>query len=174
MKRITENLYLRKTGRSFGFSLLELLIAMAIFAIGILGIVKLQMQSSYGNTSARHMSSAVNLARNKVEALKQIRAYYIPTTGGTEIVATDLVDPDTGNDLGNWTSPDHTEGAFLAEDGTPGGSGAIYTREWNIVNDMPDTNVKTVRVRVSWPEGSVTRSVVLDTQIARKNLDYYQ
>lgn len=164
----------RLFGRERGFTLLELLVAMAIFAIGLLGIVKLQMQSGLGNSTARNISTAVNLARNKIEDLKKVREYYIPTTGGSEVVLADLVDPDSGNDLGNWTTPDHTDGALLAEDGSAGGSGAIFTRAWNVVDDMPDTNIKTVRVRVSWNEGSITRSVVLDTQIARKNLDYYQ
>jgi hypothetical protein len=50
----------------------------------------------------------------------------------------------------------------------------MFTRAWNVVDDMPETNMKSVRVRVSWVEGTVTRSVVLDTQIAQKNLDYYQ
>ena len=171
MKRMDKEKYNYVFARDRGFSLLELLIAMAIFSIGLLGIVKLQMQSGIGNSGARNMSTAVNLARNKIEEIKKVREYYIPTTGGTEVVGTDLIDPDGGNDLGNWTTPDHSDGASLAEDGTPGG---MFTRAWNVVDDMPETNMKSVRVRVSWVEGTVTRSVVLDTQIAQKNLDYYQ
>ncbi|MFV2081346.1 MAG: prepilin-type N-terminal cleavage/methylation domain-containing protein [bacterium] len=171
MKRIDKERYNHVFARNRGFTLLELLIAMTIFAIGLLGIVKLQMQSGISNSLARNMSTAVNLSRNKLEEVKKVREYYIPTTGGTEIVGTDLVDPDSGNDLDNWTNPDHTDGALLGEDGTPGG---MFTRAWNIVDDMPDANIKTIRVRVSWNEGTITRSVVLETQIARKNLDYYQ
>jgi len=171
MKRIDKERYNHVFARNRGFTLLELLIAMTIFAIGLLGIVKLQMQSGISNSLARNMSTAVNLSRNKLEEVKKVREYYIPTTGGTEIVGTDLVDPDSGNDLDNWTNPDHTDGTLLGEDGTPGG---MFTRAWNIVDDMPDANIKTIRVRVSWNEGTITRSVVLETQIARKNLDYYQ
>ena len=171
MKRINKEKDNHVIAKDRGFTLIELLIAMMILAIGLLGIVRLQMQSGFGNATARHMSSAVNLARNKIEELKKLREYYIPTAGGAEIVDTDLVDPDSGNDLGDWTNPDHADGALLAEDGTPGG---MFTREWNVVDNMPDANIKTVRVRVSWNEGSTPRSVVLETQIARKNLDYYQ
>ncbi len=171
MKKMDNKKYNYVFARDRGFTLLELLIAMAIFAIGLLGIVKLQMRSGIGNTGARNMSSAVNLARNKIEELKKVREYYIPTSGGTVIVGTDLIDPDTGDDLGNWTTPDHNDGVTLAEDGTPG---KMFTRAWNVVDDMPETNIKSIRVRVSWVEGTVTRSVVLDTQIAQKNLDYYQ
>ena len=60
---------LQTESRRDGFGLLELLIAMTILAIGMLGIMKLQMQSGFGNAASRETSAAVTLARSKMEAL---------------------------------------------------------------------------------------------------------
>ncbi len=157
--------------QSAGFTLIETLIAMAILFIGVLGLIQLQMASSLGNVTARNLTTGTNLARNKLESFRLVRAYYIPTIGATEIVVPDLVDPDSGNDLGDWANPDHQDGASIDENGNPGG---IFTRAWNVVDDTPDPDIKTVRVRITWAMKDQTRNVDLEMQVARKNLDYYQ
>ena len=66
-----------KSASQGGFGLLELMIAMTILAIGILGIMKLQMQASFGNSASRNTSAAVNLARSKLESLKRVGSYSV-------------------------------------------------------------------------------------------------
>lgn len=150
-----------------GFGLLELLIAMTILAIGMLGIMKLQMQSGFGNAASRQNSAAVNLARSKMEELKRIGAYSIQ---GGAIAA--LADSDTTNDLGDWSSPDFTEGP-LNESASSGG-GQIFTRSWNVVHDYPIPGFKTIRVRVSWDSHGEEKHVDLETQIGLKDMVYFE
>ncbi len=52
-----------------GFTIIEVLIAMAIFAIGILGVATMQISSTNGNTSARKHSEASEFAQGQVELL---------------------------------------------------------------------------------------------------------
>ena len=154
-----------------GFTLLELLIAISILGVGLLGIVKLQMQSGIGNMSSRNMTAAVNLTRSKFEEMRRIRMYCIPEAGGAEILHADLSNDGNDADLGNWTSPDHQEVAIFDEGGNPGG---MFTMAWNVADNTPDVNMKTVRIRVTWQEGGRDKQVQLESQIARKNLEYYQ
>ncbi len=151
-----------------GFGLIELLIAMTILSIGILGIMKLQMQSGFGNAASRQNSAAVNLARSKMEELKRIGAYSIQ---GGAIVG--LNDTDTTNDLANWSSPDFTEGPFNEGADTSSG-GKIFTRSWNVVQDYPLTGFKTIRIRVSWTSHGVEKHVDIETQIGLKNMIYFE
>jgi prepilin-type N-terminal cleavage/methylation domain-containing protein len=151
-----------------GFGLLELLIAITILAIGMLGIMKLQMQSGFGNAASRHNSAAVNLARSKMEELKRIGAYSIQ--GGA---IPSLADTDTTNDLGDWSSPDFTEGPFN-ESADPGTGGKIFTRSWNVVQDYPIPNFKTIRVRVGWTSHGEAKYVDMETQIGLKNMVYFE
>jgi type IV pilus assembly protein PilV len=151
-----------------GFGLLELLIAITILAIGMLGITKLQMQSAFGNVSSRHNSAAVNLARSKMEELKRIGAYSIQ---GGAIPA--LADTDTTNDLDDWADPDFTEGPFN-ESASGSSGGQIFTRSWNVVHDYPITGFKTFRVRVSWNDQGIDKHVDLETQIGLKDMVYFE
>jgi len=151
-----------------GFGLLELLIAMTILAIGMLGIMKLQMQSGFGNAASRNNSAAVNLARSKMEELKRIGAYSIQ--GGA---IPSLADSSTANDLADWSSPDFTEGPFN-ESADPGTGGKIFTRSWNVVHDYPIANFKTIRVRVSWVAEGQQKYVDMETQIGLKNMVYFE
>ena len=55
-----------------GFTLLELVIAMGLFATGLLGLMMLTSGLTTGNMTARHHDAAVQLAGNKIELLRQI------------------------------------------------------------------------------------------------------
>ena len=55
-----------------GFTLIEVLIVMAIFSIGILAVAAMQMTSTKGNASARRMTEATALAENQIENLMQL------------------------------------------------------------------------------------------------------
>ncbi len=52
-----------------GFSLLEVLVAMAIFAIGILAVYSMQFTAIRGNATARGVTENITLASGKVEEL---------------------------------------------------------------------------------------------------------
>ncbi|MBF0413431.1 MAG: prepilin-type N-terminal cleavage/methylation domain-containing protein [Desulfamplus sp.] len=54
---------------SKGFTLIEVMIAMAIFAIGILGATKLQITATDGNTTSRTMSEATTVVIDNIEKL---------------------------------------------------------------------------------------------------------
>jgi type IV pilus assembly protein PilV len=55
-----------------GFTLIEVLIVMSIFSIGILAVAAMQMTSTKGNASARRMNEATALAENQIENLMQL------------------------------------------------------------------------------------------------------
>ena len=55
-----------------GFTLLEVLIVIAIFSIGILAVAAMQMSSTRGNASARRITEATALAESQIENLMQL------------------------------------------------------------------------------------------------------
>ena len=54
-----------------GFTLLELVIAMGLFATGLLGLMLLTSGLMGNNTTVRYHAVATQLARNKIEMLRQ-------------------------------------------------------------------------------------------------------
>jgi type IV pilus modification protein PilV len=56
---------------SRGFTLIEVMFALAIFAIGILGLYALQLSSIKGNSSAGKRTQAVAWAANRMEILQE-------------------------------------------------------------------------------------------------------
>ena len=60
----------KQNRRSNGFTLIEVLIAMSIFAIGILGLAKMQLSSIHGNASARKFTEAIVAAQSEIESLR--------------------------------------------------------------------------------------------------------
>jgi prepilin-type N-terminal cleavage/methylation domain-containing protein len=52
-----------------GFSLIEVLIALAVFSIGILAVASLQITSTNGNALARKVTEATAVAKSQMEYL---------------------------------------------------------------------------------------------------------
>ncbi|MCF6265374.1 MAG: prepilin-type N-terminal cleavage/methylation domain-containing protein [Desulfuromusa sp.] len=52
-----------------GFSLIEVLIAVTIFAVGLLAVASMQFTSVKGNFSARNVTEAITLGQAKAEEL---------------------------------------------------------------------------------------------------------
>lgn len=66
-RKNNENIFGQVNNR--GFTLIEVLISLAIFSIGILAIAGLQINSINGNSSARMQTEATTLAVERLERL---------------------------------------------------------------------------------------------------------
>lgn len=109
-----------RTNRQGGFTMVELLIAMSILAIGMLAVVALQFSTARNNTSGNVYTQANMLAMSQLEILKnQDLSLLIP---------------------GAYNDP-----APIDENGQPGG---IYARSWTITDI--GTGARALTVVVQW------------------------
>jgi prepilin-type N-terminal cleavage/methylation domain-containing protein len=132
------------TDNNKGFTLIETLIAMAIFSIGILAVGSMQIWSVRNTTTGNITTQATQLARAQMEELK------------SQNIST-LTD-------GHYEDPNN----FVDANGNAGG---IYTRFWDI--DTPGVcsvsgSCRRITVTVRWSRLGQNRSVVL-TSITRGN-----
>jgi prepilin-type N-terminal cleavage/methylation domain-containing protein len=67
-----------------GFSLIEVLIAIAVFSIGILAVGSMQLSTSRNNTTGNVMTGATMLAREKIEELKNLDRADLDTADGND------------------------------------------------------------------------------------------
>lgn len=67
-----------------GFTLIEVLMAISIMAIGLLGLAALQITATGGNALAKKNSLAVSLAEDKIEFYKNTLYNNIPAGVTTE------------------------------------------------------------------------------------------
>ena len=122
-----------------GFTLIEVLITIAIFAIGVLAVASMQYWSVRNTASGNIMTQASNLARAQMETLKSV--------------------PNITS-LANGASANPIDA-----DGNPGG---IFTRTWVIANPLGTSGTRRIDVTVGWSRHGQNRSVVL-TSISRGN-----
>jgi len=114
-----------------GFTLIEVLIAMAIFSIGILGVGTMQIRSTTGNTSARIRTEASTWAQDRVETLMLLSyGHVLLATGAPHQEFEGLYTVD-------WTVWDN-------------GGGAIAGAVTQFLNGItPATNTKIIEVTVT-------------------------
>jgi prepilin-type N-terminal cleavage/methylation domain-containing protein len=70
--------------RNQGFTLIEVLIAVTLFAFGIIAVASLQATAINGNATAKRHSEAATLAVDQIEKLK--RSGYPPNPGNETVV----------------------------------------------------------------------------------------
>lgn len=156
--------------RQRGLSLVEVLLVMAILAVGLLGLMTLQVVNLRGNATSRGRETATSLARgvlDQVQAEAQVQqmnsAYGTPLPQG--FVA-------TFNQAGTAAGTlyfDQTGQALASA------TGAIFTATWNRLAAKGGTpGTAEYRVEVAWsfetgPGGApLRRTVSMDRLVARQ------
>jgi len=77
----------RKAARA-GYTLVEVMMAVAVMTVGAVGIIALQVAATHGNIEAREMTTASTSARTWIERLKRDGLNW--TQGGAGVAAADL------------------------------------------------------------------------------------
>jgi prepilin-type N-terminal cleavage/methylation domain len=118
-----------------GFTLIEVLIAMFILTIGILGAGAMQISALSGNSEAKQVTRSVIWSADHFERFMNL-PFNAPQLQGTVATLADLdrTDGPGGNADGRFTdttNPDHNVTVF-----------------WNVANNHPMFGCKTIRVTV--------------------------
>jgi len=139
-----------------GLTLIEVLVALSILAIGLLGVALMQVTSIGGGIFSREMATATQLSQEMLEKLRTLSYTDTALNGGAHPTTADV-----GRDLDGDGKP-----PFLAVGEGPqniiderglgkddAGSGPlIYTRTWEVADDTPAQNMKKITITVSWIE----------------------
>lgn len=135
--------------RESGFTLTEVLVAMVVFAVGILAVLNMQLMSTATNVKSRGMTEGIIVAQNKIEELSSL------TYNDPELADTDgngnagMLIPKEAVNVGN---ADHTDAV----------TNPRYTLFWNVEDDVPFTDTKTVRVIVLWTDKGINSSFSIE------------
>ncbi|MDE2276149.1 MAG: prepilin-type N-terminal cleavage/methylation domain-containing protein [Burkholderiales bacterium] len=155
-----------RPGPQQGVSLVEALVALAVMAFGMLGIVGIQATLRFNADVARQRSEAVRLAQQAIEDARSFVQVALPATAGVPNYAS-LVNDTQVVDAGHGYTTNY--GAVLPVYG----SNTSYTVNRNIVasGDTPgstDPRMKALQVTVSWTDRSGgLQNVVLRTTLER-------
>ncbi len=120
-----------------GFTLLEVIIAISIFTIGLLAIAMLQGSAVRGTNSARTFTIAATLAGDRMEKLLALEK------DSPQLEDTDNDGTSGLSDIGN--DADHA----LTNQVISGKSFDIF---WNTAPDTPKTGNKTISLIISWSD----------------------
>ena len=118
-----------ESNQTKGFTLIEILLAMAILSIGILGVMTMQIRAARSNAEARHVTESASWAADQFERLMPMdynHADLDPAPPGA---------PFTPNTLVNNNNDPYAVTYTVSNPGTP----------------IP--NVKAVNITVTWNDG---------------------
>lgn len=123
-----------KSSRTSGFSLIELMIALFVFAIGMLAVTAMCLISIQGNSLANRMTQANFLAQSKMEEL--------------------LSEPD----MGALDLQDNLTETGIDGNGAAGGN---YSRSVDIATVAANPDTRWITVNASWTDSKGTHQVEL-------------
>ncbi len=124
---------MRRAQNQRGFTLIEIMVAVTLLSVGLLGMAGLTVGIMRGNTLSSEVTTATVLAQAKMEDIKRM-------------------------DYGDVTQAD-----FPLEDYNSISGYANYKRDTDIDVDNPDFGMKTVTITVSWDSdaSSITVETIL-------------
>ncbi len=135
----------KKNINDSGFTLMEILIAMVIFSIGLLGVAKMQISSIQGNAYSQEVTDATVIAKDKIEELMAVNYHNLRFLSD--------VDADGNN------------GGGLDDTGAAADYSQVmgrYTLSWNVAIDFPIDRTMTLRIIVNWQDRGQTKNVTMD------------
>jgi type IV pilus assembly protein PilV len=113
--------------RQAGFSLIEILVAITLFSVGVLGLAAGTISVTRTNQNSHLNASAINIAQAKFEDLKAMTSTAFAALSCPSFTSTGCSD-------------------------SPTASGKTYARSWQITADSPVTGVNKIDVRVNWAD----------------------
>jgi len=128
------------TGKDQGFTLIEVLIAIFVFTIGILAVASMQVSALMGNSVADRATIRTVSAQSQLEQL--IALPYDHTNLEAEVPG----NPPETDSAGNPHQVITTDG---------------YTIRWDVNDNDPIANAKRITMRVTAPNGSQTVVVAI-------------
>ena len=117
-----------------GLTIIETLIAIVIFSIGLLAIINMQIGARKISSQAMNMTQAINLANHKMEELISL-GYDDDTI------------KDNNSDIGSFT--EYTENNVQN----------MYDVQWKVDDNSPMNNTKTIIVNVSWVSTGIQKQI---------------
>jgi len=141
---------MKKNNSQNGFTLIEVLVAIALLTIGILGAATMQIASIDGNNTAMRLTGAVTWGEDELETLM-----------GLPYAHADLDDDSNAGANAGVTGLDNTDVAGSLADGGPVVQDN-FTVFWNVADDYPVFGTKTLRVIVRRNDKGVIKTVTQD------------
>lgn len=118
-----------------GFTLLEVMVALVILSIGLLGLMGLQIVATKTNSFSNQMTIGITLAQDQLEELRNLAYDDALLSGGTH--------QDSQNPI-----------SALGDMG--------FNRSWTVTVDAANS-LKTIIVTVQWPHPHNSHSVAFTT-----------
>ncbi len=133
-----------------GFSLLEVLVGVAIFMIGMIGVAALLVSTVKHNAFSGNMSEATYLAESKLEDLMELPGTH-----------TDLTDKQASGLSSHGLGGLNSVGDLADGSETSLGKNKKFSLYWNIAENEPLENSKTIKVIAQWDIKGNTRQISL-------------
>ena len=128
----------RRNRNESGFTILEVMIAMAILAMGFLAVASAQIYALQRTAKSKHLTRALHLAQEQMEAFSSMPIASLPATGNDP---TNPIDPDPN---------DNDQVTFL--------------RTWVVEPNTPSTGITRLTVNVGWvDENGIVRNTSLQS-----------
>jgi type IV pilus assembly protein PilV len=143
-----------------GFTLVEVMIAMVVLLVGMLGVMGMQYYAISGNTSSRELRMATNLSVEMIEQLKSTPYASLASSSDAPPVGTSI-SGGVAFTRAWWAVPDCVAINFPGDDSTCAGLATACTSDPDATMAVP---VSAIRVRTCWTDkDGLPHSVTLDS-----------
>ena len=141
----------RRTGET-GYTLMEVMIAIAIFSVGFLAVGSMQIMAMKTGINSRSQTTVLSIAKDRAEELEVLPYTHADLAGSAA--------PGTPHaPAADIDGIDNDENGVIDDEAA--GTGHVSIR-WNVIDDQPVTGTKTIRVTVNRTGAGSPKSATLD------------